>query len=396
MRRVQLKQFLEFVTIFVPILYLVHTNSILGGADVLEEGHRSISATPDYLTETAVLGLTIRGTPNDKPTRKEKRFLEHVLFGFLNKSLNPLKIQITNVEVVDSETIVRDGSSGFTLISHTSSSSLRRKGEMVDPQDEIEDEEIHDQKSDEDQNSEEDKTSDEDNDEKEGKTSDHDNDEKEEQEDEEKDNERELLSADDKCKLASKLHTRIEVTGKDFKMLSGKIKIMVKKAINDGNIRKRELIELFVAPLEAEDYFRKICSISAVTIEEDDESKVTSSFGRNPGSDDNSETISSPAPTSQPSTLPKEETMQTEKRKKAADLRNISLSVFLSLCLTAALINGFRILGRKRANNQQRMAKAKSAFDGPKQLEGRRTRGQPARSDESFVGMLDNGAVPTR
>lgn len=351
-------QILEFLSIFILIFFIVHTSTIYGVN--FDQRHRSIAT--EYITETARLQLTLKGTPNALPTNREKIFLEHVLFGYLNRALTPLSLQIQLVEIDDSRTRVTDGSSSFTVISHTSDTG-RRKGKMVDYQEEIEEDNSSDEEAG-----------------------------------------RELVSPGEACTLANKLFVEVEVSGRDYTMLQGQFKYRVKQAINSGNLRQRQLIELLVAPVEAEEYFREVCSIMAVIIphgatsrnhvsDEPDRQDPAELFERNKDdTSENSDKSSSPAENEKNNTSSKNKESKPRRpmNAKAIQFRTISGSIFLSLCITAVLSNVIRVLGRQREIRKKRMAKAKQAYEVPKQAELKR------KSSEKFVGMLDNGAVPTR
>ena len=348
---------IEFFILFLPIVFLVHN-----GKSTLNFDQSRRSASNGYIQDSARIQITLKGTRSVLPTKIEQRFLEHVLFGYLNKALTPLSLQIQVVEIDDSRTRVKDGqaASSFTVISHTSVAD-RKNEEEADMNGAV--------------------------------------------------IERELQSPNEACTNTNKLFLEVTVSGRDYSMLQGNFKTRVEQAINAGNTRSRVLIELFVAPAEAEEYFRDVCSITAVVIPnlsrhhdatKGEEITKTHPDRRDPAElfqdatkdDVDDENTGTSILHNSTDNTDGEEEIQDDKvhpmNTKAVRFRTISGSIFISLCLTAILSNAIRILGKQREIRKQRMAKAKQAYEVPKQAELRR------KTSEKFVGMLDNGAVPTR
>lgn len=179
-----------------------------------------------------------------------------------------------------------------------------------------------------------------------------------------------------------------------------------------------------VSPAAAEEYFKGISWIGAVIIrpsarnqnvengrndKNPDRSDPTTSFDGNDaeeiGGKGDKEDLITVEKESLTSEEKNEEMVEKEKQKekekkaepspramnaKAVQFRLISGSIFLSLCLTAVLSNAIRILGKKREEKNRRMAKAKEAYEVPTQAVLNR------KPSEKFVGMLDDGAIPTR
>ncbi len=414
MKRTIRRQLLEFLTLYVPILYFVHTSRTS-----FDVGHRSTAdadASNEYIETSKRFKLTLEGTPRQLPNRNEKLFLEHTLFSYLNKALNPLSIRIQDVTIDDVTVRVRDGSSSFTVISHISStrrkgmmlgprnetedesyideefldrklassptkilpptSNIRRKGEMLDPQDEVDKVAFRKQSSDR------------------------------------------GLVTNEKCETANKLFVEIDVSGQDYTMKHSNFKYKVKHAINGGGLGQNNLlIQELVEIARPEPYFQGVCKIMADfaaystskgnvgnTPAQKDPAELFS--GRSGGNEDKEEdkdlTMFSSEETTETNDDEKDDTEKNEKKnssqhrqhgpmyEKALRFRTISGSIFISLCITAVLANAIRILGKQREQKKQRMAKAKQAYEVPKQAELKR------KSGEKFVGMLDNGAIPTR
>ena len=356
------RHLIQFLALYIPVFFFVHTNT--AGFSGGNQFHRS--ATVDYLEVTERFQVTLTGVPGRKPENVERRYLEHVLFSYLNIALTTRKYQISSVEIDVDQTILKDISSqsAFTVISSTSSivSANRRKGEMIDPQENVEDLSESDQ-------------------------------------------ERELQQ-EGKGSSANKLFVEVVVNGRDYSMVEGRFKKGVKSAINLGH---KGIIEMLVAPAQAEEYFKGVNWVGAVIIpsgmsrvqnvQEDEPSREDPAtlFDES----DEGETREGSIGTTSPSDLDEgvsEEAVDdfTTKEKRApmnsraARFRTISGSIFISFCITVVLANTLRIASKKRDERKRRMQKAKQAYEGPKETVASK------RMSERFVGMLDDGAIPTR
>ena len=351
------RKFLQCIALYVPVFFLVYTATNNRNPNQL---HRSTASS--YVEANERFQLTLTGIEARKPNLAEIRYLEHTLFTYLNKALTPRKLQISLIEIDIDKTILKDISSqsAFTVVSTTTASVSmnRRKDEMFGPQDLGE--------------------------------SDY--------------KERELLQQSQKGSSANKLFVEVVATGRDYSMLEGRFKNSVKMAINVGH---KGLIEMLVSPAQSEEYFKGVSWIGAVIIP----STAAASRGQNVNKHDDTDESAQRDPadlfnmgiqgeTEQDSTSTSPNDFLSEGGEKeksvkpmharAARFRTISGSIFISFCITVVLVNTLRVANRKREERKRRMTKAKQAYEGPKEAVTSK------RVSERFVGMLDDGAIPTR
>jgi hypothetical protein len=352
---------IQFLALYIPVFFLVHTNT----ADFSDGNQFHRSAAIDYLEVTERFQVTLKGVPGRKPESIENRYLEHVLFSYLNIALTTRKFQISSVEIDADQTILKDFSSqsAFTVISSTASivSANRRKGEMIDPQDNVDDLS--------------------------------------------ESNQERGLQQEENDFSANKLFVEVKVIGRDYSMVEGRFKDGVKSAINLGH---RDIIEMLVAPAQAEKYFKGVKWVGALIIpsgmsraqnlEVDEPSREDPAtlFDKNDEgeTEKGSETATSSSDYEGVGEQAVDDSATKEKRApmnaRAARFRTISGSIFISFCITVVLANTLRIASKKRDERKRRMQKAKQAYEGPKETVASK------RMSERFVGMLDDGAIPTR
>ena len=352
---------IQFLALYIPVFFLVHTNT----ADFSDGNQFHRSAAIDYLEVTERFQVTLKGVPGRKPESIENRYLEHVLFSYLNIALTTRKFQISSVEIDADQTILKDFSSqsAFTVISSTASivSANRRKGEMIDPQDNVDDLS--------------------------------------------ESNQERGLQQEENDFSANKLFVEVKVIGRDYSMVEGRFKDGVKSAINLGH---RDIIEMLVAPAQAEKYFKGVKWVGALIIpsgmsraqnlEVDEPSREDPAtiFDKNDEgeTEQGSETATSSSDYEGVGEQAVDDSATKEKRApmnaRAARFRTISGSIFISFCITVVLANTLRIASKKRDERKRRMQKAKQAYEGPKETVASK------RMSERFVGMLDDGAIPTR
>jgi hypothetical protein len=352
---------IQFLALYIPVFFLVHTNT----ADFSDGNQFHRSAAIDYLEVTERFQVTLKGVPGRNPESIENRYLEHVLFSYLNIALTTRKFQISSVEIDADQTILKDFSSqsAFTVISSTASivSANRRKGEMIDPQDNVDDLS--------------------------------------------ESNQERGLQQEENDFSANKLFVEVKVIGRDYSMVEGRFKDGVKSAINLGH---RDIIEMLVAPAQAEKYFKGVKWVGALIIpsgmsraqnlEVDEPSREDPAtlFDKNDEgeTEQGSETATSSSDYEGVGEQAVDDSATKEKRApmnaRAARFRTISGSIFISFCITVVLANTLRIASKKRDERKRRMQKAKQAYEGPKETVASK------RMSERFVGMLDDGAIPTR
>lgn len=204
---------------------------------------------------------------------------------------------------------------------------------------------------------------------------------------------------------ANKLFVEVKVIGRDYSMVEGRFKDGVKSAINLGH---RDIIEMLVAPAQAEKYFKGVKWVGALIIpsgmsraqnlEVDEPSREDPAtlFDKNDEgeTEQGSETATSSSDYEGVGEQAVDDSATKEKRApmnaRAARFRTISGSIFISFCITVVLANTLRIASKKRDERKRRMQKAKQAYEGPKETVASK------RMSERFVGMLDDGAIPTR
>ena len=368
------RQVLQFLALYIPVFFFVHTNTVDFYISP-NQFHRSAAST--YVEASERYQLTLTGVLAREPNIVEIRYLEHTLFAYLNDVLTPKKLQISSVEIDVGETKFKDTSSqlAFTVVSSTTAAASmnRRKEDIADPQDLSESD----------------------------------------------DKERELLHQQQKGSSANKLFVEVVVSGRDYSMLEGRFKTSIKVAINVGH---KGLLKMLVAPAQAEEYFKGVSWIGAIIIpHKGSASNVKEIDGydnkEEPAQKDPSDlfiidnqgdaeqgitmtkaSTSTSTSTSLNSKLSENDTSvegTEEKRikpmhERAARFRMISGSIFISLCITVVLVNTLRVANRKREERKRRMAKAKQAYEGPKEAV------TSIRGSEKFVGMLDDEAIPTR
>ena len=349
---------IQFLALYIPVFFLVHTNT----ADFSNGNQFHRSAAIDYLEVTERFQVTLKGVPGRKPESIENRYLEHVLFSYLNIALTTRKFQISSVEIDADQTILKDLSSqsAFTVISSTASivSANRRKGEMIDPQDNVKDLS--------------------------------------------ESNQERGLQQEGKDSSANKLFVEVKVIGRDYSMVEGRFKDGVKSAINLGH---KDIIEMLVAPAQAEKYFKGVkwvgaliipSGMSRVQVDEPSRGDPATLFDKSDEgeTEQGSETATSPSDYEAVNEQAVDDFATKEKRApmnaRAARFRTISGSIFISFCITVVLANTLRIASKKRDERKRRMQKAKQAYEGPKETVASK------RMSERFVGMLDDGAIPTR
>ena len=374
-----MKQFLQFISLFLPIF--LFTESYLSPTS-----HRLLAST-DYLEASQPFKITIVGVNPEKPTKSELSYLDQTLFRFLNDALNGRKIQISKISL-DANKVkleVLDDSTKFTVL--TAAQMQRRKGEALQDLENAVFEEEGEEK-------------------------------------------RKLVGSS-----KNRLTLEVTIEGRDYSNVQGRFRSSVKNAINIG---RKGLVQEFVLAASSPDYFEHISWIDAMPIDmevdegrsfedtkndyeaeqrdpadlfpKDETKQDTTKYGT--GASGTSSTSSSETTPSKPTytstgtkssdssyygttSSTKEDVDEKPISKKpmnhkAKQFRTIAGSIFISLCITIVLINTLRVANRTREARQKRLAKAKQAYEGPKQPVPTK------RTSERFVGMLDDGAIPTR
>lgn len=373
-----MKQFLQFISLFVPIF--LFTDSYLSPTS-----HRLLAT--DYIEAVQPYKITIVGVNPEKPKKSELSYLDQTLFRFLNDALNGRKIQISKISL-DANKVnleVLDDSTKFTVL--TAAQMQRRKGEALQDLENAEFEEEGEEK-------------------------------------------RKLVGSS-----KNRLTLEVTIEGRDYSNVQGRFRSSVKNAINIG---RKGLVQEFVLAASSPDYFKHISWIDAMPIDmevdegrtfegtkndndaeqrdpadlfpKDETKQDTTKYGTGTSStsgtsssettpsktkDTSSGTRSSDSSYYGTTSSTKEDVDEKPISKKpmnhkAKQFRTIAGSIFISLCITIVLINTLRVANRTREARKKRLAKAKQAYEGPKQsLPTQRT-------SEKFVGMLDDGAIPTR
>ena len=374
-----MKHFLQFISLFVPIF--LFTESYLSPTS-----HRLLLAT-DYLEASQPFKITIVGVNPEKPTKSELSYLDQTLFRFLNDALNGRKMQISKISL-DANNVkleVLDDSTKFTVL--TAAQMQRRKGEALQ---DLENAVME----------------------------------------EDREDERKLVGSS-----KNRLTLEVTIEGRDYSNVQGRFRSSVKNAINIG---RKGLVQELVLPASSPDYFKHISWIDAMPIDmevdegrsfedtnndneaeqrdpadlfpKDETKQDTTKYGTGAsGTSSTSSSATTPSKTTDTSSgsrssdssyygttsSTKEDVDEKPISKKpmnhkAKQFRTIAGSIFISLCITIVLINTLRVANRTREARQKRLAKAKQAYEGPKQPVPTK------RSSERFVGMLDDGAIPTR
>lgn len=379
MNSTNMKQFLQFISLFVPIF--LFTDSYLSPTS-----HRFLAA--DYIEAVQPYKITIVGVNPEKPTKDELSYLDQTLFRFLNDALNGRKIQISKISL-DANKVnleVLDDSTKFTVL--TAAQMQRRKGEALQDLENAMMEEIGE-------------------------------------------GGRKLVGSS-----KNRLTLEVTIEGRDYSNEPGRFQSSVKHAINIG---RKGLMQELMLTASSPDYFKHITWIDAMPIDmqvdegrtfadtkndnvaeqrdpadlfpKDDTKQDTNKYGSEAsGTTSSSSSTTTPNKTTDTSSgsrssdssyygtttsSTKEDLDETSSSKKpmnhkAKQFRTISGSIFISLCITIVLINTLRVASRTREARQKRLAKAKQAYEGPKQPV------PTQRTSERFVGMLDDGAIPTR
>ena len=373
-----MKHFLQFISLFVPIF--LFTESYLSPTS-----HRLLAT--DYLEASQPFKITIVGVNPEKPTKSELSYLDQTLFRFLNDALNGRKIQISKISL-DANKVkleVLDDSTKFTVL--TAAQMQRRKGEALQ---DLENAVME----------------------------------------EDREDERKLVGSS-----KNRLTLEVTIEGRDYSNVQGRFRSSVKNAINIG---RKGLVQELVLPASSPDYFKHISWIDAMPIDmevdegrsfedtkndneaeqrdpadlfpKDETKQDTTKYGTAAsGTSSTSSSATTPSKTTDTSSgsrssdssyygttsSTKEDVDEKPISKKpmnhkAKQFRTIAGSIFISLCITIVLINTLRVANRTREARQKRLAKAKQAYEGPKQPVPTK------RTSERFVGMLDDGAIPTR
>jgi len=352
--RHQYRQIFQFVSLFIPVFFLVNTfttGHIYSGQQLRRE------TTSSFIKASERIQITLTGTLPRFPTDKEYTALEHALFDYLNATLTPTqrRIQISSVDIDTPKTKRKDGSSteAFTVIAHTS--PIRKDKALQKMQESIADEE------------------------------------------------KRALNVNAAGSSANQLIVEAVVNGQDYSMLSLHFLSGVNGAINVG---RKIIIAALAEPVQSLEYYKGVTwiGVTAVIPAEDvsmPRTVVAAIAGGDAERRDPAELFKvTKTEDTTPNGLIKEDSLSSKESEKppmppmnarAVEFRIISGSIFLSLCITVILANTIRILSKQREHRKRRMAKAKQAYEGPTK---KAALGRGSASEKRFVGMLDNGDAP--
>jgi len=394
------RQIFEFVSIFLPIFFLISAFDRRNGIFYSNQLRRITSASDsgNYIHEAYRLQITMKGAPDFSPTDNDYIYFEHTLFAYLNKALaSSRKIRISHVDVdkIESELQLKSDSevhvTAFTVLTGAKSSrreedSNAMEVEVVDDYEfSSEDERFAEQGSGDEISLE--------------GSADYEVENIGTESIEESINEQEESDRDLQSSSRNLLVLKVDIEGRDYTNLRGHFKKHVKGAIDQGSAEV--LSELVnggdIGNKSSRHYFENMSEIRVTAMTDSESyssSRSTGSGSSEPSSSGSSSRAKEEAEPSDGNPTPDTDKDKEKKKPrgrpmnaKAIEFRIISGSIFLSLCLTAVLSNTIRILSRKREERRRRMEKAKNAYEVPRKamMSSRGT------SEKKFVGMLDDG-----